>query len=227
MIYRTLKFIDFLLLIFWSASLFLLSVLYYILIGIGFVLGFLWQGIGLIPFIYPIWKKFDKLFSIRDSSTGLAIRKASGRAYKNASTLLKESAATRFIMIIPVIILAIYLALYHWPFYFAYHHKYQTGIASWYGPGFYFNRTANGELFIPFWGCTAASKTLPLGTKVLVKNLKTGKKAIVWINDRGPFIDDRILDLSGLAAWRLGIFEPGTVQVEIYTLKKYQTSPAN
>ena len=158
---------------------------------------------------------------MRDSSPVLAVRKASVRTYKNVSRLLKESAATRFILFIPVVIIAVYIALYQMPFYLAYHYKYQTGTASWYGPGFYFNRTANGELFVPFWGCTAAHNTLPLGTKVLVKNLKNGKNAVVWINDRGPFVDKRILDLSGLAAWRLGIREPGTATVEIYTLKKY------
>lgn len=221
MIYKTLKFIDFLLLIFWSATLFLLSILYYVMIGIGFVLSFLWQGLGLLPFIYPVWKKFDKLFALRDSSAGLSMRKASARAYKNASKLIKESAVIRFIFFVPVVIFVVYMALFHWPFYLAYHHKYQTGIASWYGPGFYFNRTANGELFIPFWGCTAASTTLPLGTKVLVKNLQNGKQALIWINDRGPCVDNRILDLSGLAAWRLGILQPGTTKVEIYTLKNY------
>jgi len=215
MLYKTLKFIDFLLLIFWSTTLFLLSVLYYVMVGIGFVLSFLWKGLGLLPFIYPLWKKFDKLFSLRDSSAGLSGRKASARAYKNASRLLRESAVTRVLMIIPVIVFVVYMVLYHWPLYLAYHHKYQTGIASWYGPGFYFNRTANGELFIPFWGCTAASTTLPLGTKVLVKNLKNGKKAIIWINDRGPFIGGRVIDLTRGAAERIGMVKSGVARVKV------------
>ncbi|OGV34768.1 MAG: hypothetical protein A2020_09605 [Lentisphaerae bacterium GWF2_45_14] len=215
------KITDLLLIFFWNCALLALSGAYYLLIGMGYLISGLWKGVGLLPFIYPAWKKADNFFSLRDSAPALAVRKSSGRLYKSTSLVLKRSAAARFILFIPVVLVAVYILLYLPPFYIAYRHKYQTGTASWYGPGFYFNRTANGELFIPFWGYTAAHNTLPLGTKVLIKNVGNGKKALVWINDRGPFVGNRILDLSKLAAWRLGIYEPGTAIVEIYTLKKF------
>ena len=70
-----------------------------------------------------------------------------------------------------------------------------TGEASWYGPGFFGNRTANGELFKP-GTMTAAHRTLPFGTKVRVTNLRNGRETIVRINDRGPFAGDRVIDLA-------------------------------
>jgi rare lipoprotein A len=94
--------------------------------------------------------------------------------------------------------------------------RYQTGTASYYSTGFWFKRTANGEIFIPLF-MTAAHKTLPLGTVVKVENVKTGKCVYVRINDRGPFVKGRILDLSEFAAWRLGIRRAGTGKVVIYT----------
>jgi len=216
--YSFLKAADFLLLVFWNCVGIVLVVIYYILAVPGYIVHILWKGIGLLPFIFPLWKKLDNLFN---SAALLSMRKYFMHSCKKLSVLLENSAPARVFFFIPVVILFIFMLLYFPPFYLAYSHKYQTGTASWYGPGFYFNRTANGELFIPFWGCTAAHKTLPLGTKVLVKNVKNGKKAVVWINDRGPFVKGRILDLSGLAAWRLGIYTPGTETVEIYTLRKY------
>jgi rare lipoprotein A len=77
------------------------------------------------------------------------------------------------------------------------------GIASWYGPRFYGRRTANGEKFDRY-ALTAANKTLPLGTRVVVSNPRTGKQIVVRINDRGPYLGNRILDLSEAAAKALG-----------------------
>ena len=105
-------------------------------------------------------------------------------------------------------------------------HRYQTGIASYYSTGFWFKRTANGEIFIPLF-MTAAHKTLPLGTFVKVKNVATGKCVYVKINDRGPFIKGRILDLSSFAAWRLGIHRKGTGKVIIYTKTHIRPPKAN
>lgn len=90
----------------------------------------------------------------------------------------------------------------------------QIGIASWYGPGFHGKRTANGEIF-NMHAMTAAHKTLPLGTKVQVTNLLTGKKIIVRINDRGPFHGGRVIDLSKKAAKKLGIIKLGSCKVHI------------
>lgn len=92
----------------------------------------------------------------------------------------------------------------------------QTGKASYYKHG---ARTANGERFDPH-GYTAAHRTLPFGTRVLVTNLKTGKSVIVRINDRGPFIKSRIIDVSYGAAKVLGITATGVATVKIVPLKR-------
>nr|WP_211231682.1 septal ring lytic transglycosylase RlpA family protein [Ottowia thiooxydans] len=80
----------------------------------------------------------------------------------------------------------------------------QSGIASWYGPGFHGRKTANGERF-DMGEMTAAHKTLPFGTRVLVHNPRNGKQVVVRINDRGPYARGRVIDLSGAAASALGI----------------------
>ena len=77
------------------------------------------------------------------------------------------------------------------------------GIASWYGPGFVGHSTASGEIFTS-QELTAAHRSLPLGIKVRVINLNNGRSAVVRINDRGPYIGERIIDLSRAAAQQLG-----------------------
>ncbi len=89
---------------------------------------------------------------------------------------------------------------------------YETGIASWYGPGFDGNLTANGEIY-DMNGISAAHKTLPFGTIVKVVELDTGRSLVVRINDRGPFVEGRIIDLSKGAAEELGIIEKGITRV--------------
>ena len=89
-----------------------------------------------------------------------------------------------------------------------------TGVASWYGPNFHGKLTANGEVFDQY-GVTAAHKTLPLGTVVRVTNLDNGKTIILRINDRGPYVGDRVLDCSYGAATKLDFMEKGTANVEI------------
>jgi rare lipoprotein A len=80
----------------------------------------------------------------------------------------------------------------------------QSGKASWYGPGFHGRRTASGETFNQN-ALTAAHKSLPFGTKVRVVNQQTGSSIVVRINDRGPFVRGRIIDLSKASAQALGI----------------------
>ena len=94
----------------------------------------------------------------------------------------------------------------------------QRGIASWYGPKFHGRRTSSGEPY-DMYKMTAAHKTLPLPTYVLVRNLGTGRKIVVRVNDRGPFHGDRILDLSYAAASKLGIARRGTGLVEVRALE--------
>jgi len=90
----------------------------------------------------------------------------------------------------------------------------ETGYASWYGPGFDGKRTASGEVY-DMEELTAAHKRLPFGTRVRVESLDTGRRTEVRINDRGPFVDDRIIDLSMAAAREIGMLGPGTARVRI------------
>lgn len=94
-------------------------------------------------------------------------------------------------------------------------HGYQEkGIASWYGSKFHGRRTSSGEIY-DMYAMTAAHKTLPLPTYVEVTNLSNGRRVIVKVNDRGPFHEDRLIDLSYSAAKQLGIVSHGTGMVEI------------
>lgn len=94
---------------------------------------------------------------------------------------------------------------------------FQDGVASWYGPGFHGKKTASGEVY-DMHGMTAAHSILPINTVVKVANLKNGKEVVVRVNDRGPFVGDRVIDLSLAAAQKLGIVEPGTMPVRVSVL---------
>lgn len=93
----------------------------------------------------------------------------------------------------------------------------EEGVASWYGPGFHGKTTANGETYNQY-AMTAAHKLLPLGTEIRVTHLENGKSVLVRVNDRGPFVDDRIIDLSRAAASRLEMMNTGTARVRIQSL---------
>lgn len=93
------------------------------------------------------------------------------------------------------------------------------GIASYYSDYHHGRLTANGERF-NMHDLTAAHRTLPLGSKVKVTNLKTGKSVIVKINDRGPYVKGRVIDLSKAAAGNLGILSSGLGQVKIDVIYK-------
>lgn len=80
----------------------------------------------------------------------------------------------------------------------------QAGMASWYGPGFHGKRTANGERFNTH-SLTAAHRTLPFGSRVRVTNKTTGRSIVVRINDRGPFVGGRVIDLSKASARAIGV----------------------
>lgn len=98
------------------------------------------------------------------------------------------------------------------------------GIASWYGKRFHGRKTASGKNF-NMYNHTAAHRSLPLGTKVKVVNLKNGKEIIVDINDRGPYIKGRIIDLSYAAAKSIGMTKVGIakVSVEVISLPSGRT----
>ncbi len=94
----------------------------------------------------------------------------------------------------------------------------KRGVASWYGPGFHGRRTANGERYNQY-GHTAAHRYLPFGTRVRVTNLRNGRSVVVRINDRGPHVRGRIIDLSKGAAAAIGMFSTGTAPVAIEVLQ--------
>lgn len=101
----------------------------------------------------------------------------------------------------------------------------QKGLASWYGSKFHGKRTSNGEIY-DMHQPSAAHKTLPLGTWVQVTNLKNSRQMNLRINDRGPFVQGRVIDLSYAAAQELGVVGPGTAPVEVVALGK-ATEPAS
>lgn len=90
----------------------------------------------------------------------------------------------------------------------------ETGIASWYGPPYHNRRGANGQIFDQN-AMSAAHRTLPMGSLIRVTNLQTGQSAVMRITDRGPFVPDRVLDLSVASAKVVGVWRPGTAQVRI------------
>lgn len=92
-----------------------------------------------------------------------------------------------------------------------------SGIASWYGPDFHAKKTSNGEIY-NMYGQTAAHKTLPMNTMVRVDNLENGKSTVVRINDRGPFVKGRIIDLSNKAAHDIEMVKKGTAKVKLTIL---------
>lgn len=99
-----------------------------------------------------------------------------------------------------------------------------TGVASWYGPSFHEKRTSSGEPY-DMYAMTAAHKTLPLPTYVRVTNLENGRSVVVRVNDRGPFVANRLIDLSYTAAAKLDMLQQGTALVEVRALTPGQPVP--
>lgn len=100
----------------------------------------------------------------------------------------------------------------------------ETGIASWYGPGFHGKRASSGETY-DMYAMTAAHKTLRIPCYVEVTNLENGRRAVVRVNDRGPFHGNRIIDLSFAAAQKLGVIGSGTALVEVRHIDVDQSPP--
>lgn len=94
----------------------------------------------------------------------------------------------------------------------------EVGLASWYGQEFHGRSTSSGEVF-DMNDMTAAHRSLPFGTYVMVINLENDRTAVVRINDRGPFVKGRVIDLSYAAARVLGVYGPGTARVRLEVLK--------
>lgn len=100
----------------------------------------------------------------------------------------------------------------------------QRGIASWYGHPFHGRTTSTGETY-DMYAMTAAHKTLPLPTYVRVTDLDTGNRVVVRVNDRGPFVEGRVIDLSYVAAVKLGIADRGLARVEVRALDPPAVDP--
>jgi rare lipoprotein A len=101
----------------------------------------------------------------------------------------------------------------------------ERGVASWYGPGFHQVRTSTGERY-DMYAMTAAHKSLPLPAYVRVTNLQNGRSVVVRVNDRGPFVGNRIIDLSYSAAARLDMLRNGTAMVDIRAIDTSTPPPA-
>ena len=100
----------------------------------------------------------------------------------------------------------------------------EQGKASWYGKKFHGRKTANGETY-DMYAETAAHKTLPMGTLLLVTNLENNKQIVARVNDRGPFVKNRIIDLTYTGAESLGMIKNGTARVKILALSEEQPPP--
>jgi peptidoglycan lytic transglycosylase len=94
----------------------------------------------------------------------------------------------------------------------------EVGIASWYGEDFDGNPTASGEVF-DMNGLTAAHPSLPLGTKVMVTNLRNKRSMVLKVNDRGPYVHGRLIDVSKEAAYRMGFMGSGLALVEVKVIR--------
>jgi rare lipoprotein A len=104
----------------------------------------------------------------------------------------------------------------------------EVGLASWYGPDFHGRRTSSGEIF-DMYQLTAAHREFPLGTWILVTNLENGRAVELRVNDRGPFVGDRIVDVSYAAGRLLGMIRPGVIPVRVSVTRQATTdegSPA-
>jgi rare lipoprotein A len=100
----------------------------------------------------------------------------------------------------------------------------ERGVASWYGPGFHKVRTSTGERY-DMYAMTAAHKTLPLPAYVRVTNLQNGRSVVVRVNDRGPFVGNRIIDLSYSAAAKLDMLRNGTAMVDVRSIEPAPQPP--
>lgn len=102
----------------------------------------------------------------------------------------------------------------------------EQGVASWYGPDFHGKKTSSGETY-DMYEFTAAHRLLPFGTRVQVTNLSNGKSTILKINDRGPFVKNRLIDLSFSGAKQIGLVGPGTGLVEVKVVEVPDSLPAD
>lgn len=177
-----------------------------IILGIWLVLSIVWPLSKIAPWVNNLSKKSHS--TLNPTFKRLRIH------YENFLSRTAKSLVLKRIFV-PILIILLFLAVYP-PSHWGYWKLREQGIASYYGYGFYFRKTASGERYWP-WSFSAASLTLPLGTVAKVVNKYNGQSVYVTINDRGPYVTGRILDLSFASALKLGMIREGLVPVDIYT----------
>jgi rare lipoprotein A len=176
---------------------------------------FLIRSLNLFFRIIDFFFKRDGRYRIRISESDFE----KVRYWFSIFSLKMESSTLFRRWVFSVLIISAALYLYppsHWgPWY-----SYQKGIASFYGKGFLYRRSADNSIFRPY-KYTAAHKTLPFGTTVKVVNTENGKSVFLTITDRGPFAGKRIIDISPKGAEAIGLKKRGTAEVIIYTRRYF------
>jgi len=164
-----------------------------------------------------VWRVLDDMLEFpgavaRASVTEEILELAESALQKLSSAMRRSPKARLAFLAIAMVALTFHL---HPPSHWGPWHRYQTGWASYYSSAFAGKKTASGEVFDPD-AMTAAHRSLRLGSVVRVENIANGKTVYVRINDRGPYAQERIIDLSKAAAEKLGMIEKGTARVKIY-----------
>lgn len=205
----------------------LLGMLVWLIVrGAAQLIGGIWKAFGEIDTFNGIWRPFNSFFR----GTGEFLRIIWWLPGWLLNTFINGMNRRPFFRSSVFVLVLATTGIWYW-FYgpqptWGKWYDYQSGIASHYDHGFYFRRTASGEWFLPGFWYTAAHKDLPFGTTVLVVNQENGRKLALRINDRGPFVDGRIIDLSRAAAKWLRVVKDGTAQVTIYTRKELNETSA-
>ena len=214
-----LKIIDFICSSIWLVFIGINKIVLLLIYGLIYVFVFIWAGLCRLGSVGRACKKIEAPFKVIWKYSFLLIIDTASTCYKG---FLDHAYKTKVIKRIFAVIFIVFVAyLIYPPSHWGPWKLYEEGTASWYGPGFYWKTKANGKTYYP-WALSAASKTLPLGSNVKVVNLENGKTTYVRIDDRGPYAKNRILDVSYLAALKLGMKHKGTAKVAIYTMKNYK-----
>lgn len=213
--YKLLTGFDWLLERLWELIKFACLIVWSILCFFGRGPVLIWHRLGKIEKTHGVWLVLSSIFRFIEAVITVVMFLPVKFFVFLKGKLDKSARNRRVIFVIVIILYLLIMRPFLMPWNWGTWRDYERGIASWYGPGFYFQKTKSGDWFLPGPFMTAAHKTLPMGTKVLVRNVTNGREAVVVINDRGPFVKGRIIDLSWFAAWRLGFSKKGTAPVAI------------
>ena len=182
-LYKLLSGFDWLLERLWELIKFICLIVWSLLCLFGRGTVLIWHRIGRIPKIHRVWHAFSSIFKVIEAIITVILFLPVKFFVFLKSKLDKSARNRRIIFVIMVVLYLLIMRPFLMPWNWGEWHVYERGRASWYGPGFYFNRTASGDLFLPGPFMTAAHKTLPLGTKLLVRNLVNDRKVVVTVNE--------------------------------------------